>query len=137
MRVCALALIKQVGKWFTVPERAPRAAFANLPHELVDLVRLATAARRGGYPDIIWTSWCPGAHATPGHGTTLVMCTVSGAAQILARLPPSPHEMPPTTRMSMGHFDLELKAHLQQDDEHGLVGCYVHPPVGLYAVHPS
>ena len=81
----------------------------------------------------------------------MLMCTVKGAAQIFARLPASPHEMqkqlrdelrqefglPAEARMAMHHFDLELREHLQETKEHGLQGCYVWPPVGLYAVHPS
>ena len=149
--MCVMSISEQVDKWYTVPERAPRAAGANVPNELRDLVRLATAARRVGYPDMIWTSSCSGSHKAPGHGATLVMCTVAGAANLFARLPTSPHQMqqqlqseirenmklPATAIMALGHFHLELKAHLQEQGEHCLKGCFVWPPVGVCAVHPS
>ena len=141
----------QVGRWFEVPHRALRADFRNVSQELTDLVRLATAASRLSVGHLVWASWVQGGKNKPGHGSTLLLLDGEGACDLLARLPTAEpesarelqkvvRELKPVSeaqKMVLDHFDLELLRVLRNDSGPKMEACYLHPPMGGYAVHPS
>jgi hypothetical protein len=54
--------VSSVGQWWEVPKRPGAAAFDDVPDVVVDLVRIATAAKRAGRGELIWCGWQPGDH---------------------------------------------------------------------------
>ena len=95
--------------------------------ELVDIIRLCTAAARVGRGDCVWLSWEPGGRKShPGHGTTAVAITARFASRFATHLESATPD----------HLDLILLRWLQ--DEGDAVGaCYVTPSLGSYCAHRS
>jgi len=51
----------RAGQWWELPKKASAGAFASIPEEVTDLVRIATAAHRCGRGNLIWAAWQPAA----------------------------------------------------------------------------
>lgn len=94
---------------------------------LVDLVKMGIMAKRNNMGDILWYCWegTEKKKCVPGHGTTLVGFTQTGAAQFLWHL----------ERSAPGHLDDMLTNWLKQqkDVEH----CWIWPSIGNYTEHVS
>lgn len=149
--------LAEVGRWYEIPGKPSAADFAEPSRELCDLVRMATAASRAGRGDLVWAGYNithPGKGKSTKErlsaikfGTQLIMVNTAGAAKLLLRMPPSEEmrnklgkEMtfcPPEQRIEMGHWDNKLLKSLMADGGKALGACYIYPPVGNYAGHPS
>ena len=80
--------------WLEVKGKAPRADFEHPSEELVDLVRICTAASRCGYGNLVWLGWQPGMPGERvkepnrvGFGSQLIAVSVQGAARLARRMP--------------------------------------------------
>lgn len=49
----------RAGTWWEVPKKARAGAYASIPENVTDLVRIATAAHRCGRGNLIWAGWQP------------------------------------------------------------------------------
>ena len=127
--------LRAVGVRYEAPARAPRAMFADISRPLSDIVRYVTAAHRAGRGNVVWLSWQPG-HA--GHraahpsrilfGSTLLAVAKTGAATLRRAMDAG--------EVARGHFDLSLKHWLRRHPA-AASACYMWPPMGNYAEHPS
>jgi len=126
---------RATGVYYEVPARAAREDFADVSRPLSDIVRYVTAAHRAGVGNVVWLSWQPG-HAGeraphPSRilfGSTLLSVSRTGAGTLRRAMD--------SGEVQREHFDLALKHWLWR--HHARAGaCYLWPPMGNYAEHPS
>ena len=142
------ARARQAGQWLEVKGKAPRADFEHPSEELVDLVRICTAASRCGYGNLVWLGWQPGMPGERvkepnrvGFGSQLIAVSVQGAARLARRMPGADlvgePPVPPEQVLTMSHWDLSLKEFLTHDEGRSLAASLCAPAIGSFKVHPS
>ena len=126
---------RAVGVRYEEPARAPRGLFADISQPLSDIARYVTAAHRAGRGNVVWLSWQPrhtGQRAAhPSRilfGSTLLAVAKTGAATLRRAMDAG--------EVARGHFDLSLKHWLWRHHADA-AACYLWPPMGNYAEHPS
>ena len=110
-----------------------RGDFEHMAEELLDLVKLATAAQRVGKGGLIWTCWNAAMSKrkeAPSYGSTMI-CVSAWAARLMKRNF--------TRWFACTHFDVALRDALQSNEEvrNQLQACFVFPCIGHFEAHES
>ena len=122
--------------WFCAEEKSPGCKYENdTSPELVDTVKLCTAAHRCRRGDLVWLGWNPADNprkrkTAHGWGSQLMAVSAEGARKMRANF---------ESWFEKIHWDFSVKDALEKYGvgHAGLRACYVRPAIGSFESHES